>query len=96
MIFSAIAVMGSYIMLSSNSSTMYFSKNKISGYTTKLPCEIVLDGEWECGLAEVHYPLTFYNIVADKLSIIKAAEPSIQQKLAIPKGHYRKKDVINS
>ena len=67
---------------------MYFPENKISGYTTKLLREIVLDSkcEWECGLAGVHYPLTFYNVVADELSIIKAADPSVQRKLTISYG----------
>ena len=57
--FATAAVMGFYFVPLSDSSAMYFPENKISEYTTKLPCEIVLDGEWECGLAEVHYPLTF-------------------------------------
>ena len=44
--------------------------------------EIILDGMWECGLAEIHYPLMFYNVVNNELAIRKAVtEPTMQQKL---------------
>ena len=45
--------MSFYIALPSDSSVQYFPENKISGFTTKLPREIVLDGSWECGVTEV-------------------------------------------
>ena len=61
--FSATTVMGLYIALPLDSSAMYCPENLIVGFTTKLPCEIVLEGEWECGLIEVHCPLTFYNVI---------------------------------
>ena len=51
---------------------MYFLENKISGYTAKMPQKIILDGRWKCGLAEIHYSLTFYNVVNNELAIRKA------------------------
>ena len=54
-----------YIALPSDSSTQYFPENTLSGFTTKLLREIVLNGTWECGVAEVRYPLTFFNVSED-------------------------------
>ena len=79
---------------------MHFPENKISGYTTKLPLKVVLEGDWECGLAEVHYPLTFYNVVNDEFAIRKSVpEPSTQKQLpqlTIPNGHYGKGNIMDS
>ena len=66
--------MSFYIALPSDSSMQYFPENKISGFTTKLPREIVLPGEWECGVTEVRYPLTFFN-VAETMSVTKIYDP---------------------
>ena len=54
-----------YVALPSDSSVQYFPKNTLSGYTTKLPREIQLDGSWECSVVEVRYPLTFFNVSED-------------------------------
>lgn len=48
-----------YITLPSNSSMQYFPDNRTCCYITQLPRAIELTGEWEVGLAEIHYPLTF-------------------------------------
>ena len=70
-----------YIALPSDSSAQYFPENTLSGYTTKLPRDIVLNGVWECGVAEVRYPLTFFN-VSESMSIIKVYDPPpLQQTL---------------
>ena len=42
-----------YIALPSDSSAQYFPENMLSGFSTKLPREIVLNGAWERGVAEV-------------------------------------------
>ena len=92
--------MGFYVTLPSDSSGMYFMENKISGYTIKLPWEVILDGAWECGIAEVHYTITFYNVVSDELTIRKVvSEPNTQNhatQLTIPNGHYWKGDVTET
>lgn len=48
-----------YITLPSNSSMQFFPENRTCCYITQLPRSIQLTGEWEVGLAEIHYPLTF-------------------------------------
>jgi hypothetical protein len=101
--------MSFYIALPSDSSAQYFPENKISGFTTKLPREIVLDGTWECGVTEVRYPLTFFNVL-DDMAVIKArntdrlhtvsatsfnAIGSVTDHLHISPGFYTKSEVID-
>lgn len=51
-----------YLTLPSNSSMHVFPDNKISHFKTQLPKRISLQGEWELGLAEIHYPFDFVTI----------------------------------
>ena len=90
------AVIGFYIVLPSDSSTMYFPENKILRFITKLSCEIILNGEWECGVTEVHYPLVFFNVVGDELSITHSTNTEIQSTLHISPEHYPKGDVVET
>ena len=46
-----------YLTLPSNA-----SNNTFAHYITDLPRLIDLTGEWECGLAEIQYSTTWYNI----------------------------------
>ena len=39
-----------------------YPNNTLAHYITDLPRRIDLSGEWECGLAEIQYPHTWYNI----------------------------------
>lgn len=48
-----------YITLPSNSSMQFFPDNRTCCFITQLPRTIQLTGDWEVGLAEIHYPLTF-------------------------------------
>ncbi|GFW35958.1 uncharacterized protein TNCV_1927871 [Trichonephila clavipes] len=54
--------MSFYVTLPSDSSLHYFPNNKISSFITQLPTLILLEGEWEVGIAEIFYPHTWYNI----------------------------------
>lgn len=51
-----------YITLPSNVKSPKDEVNTIANYTTKLPQRIILEGEWEVGLAEISYTLSWYNI----------------------------------
>ena len=55
-----------YIHLPSNSSMHEFPNNTLTHFQTKLPSQINLVGEWEVGLAEICYPLSWYNIRRDE------------------------------
>ena len=51
-----------YIVLPSNSSMDIHPNNTLAQYITNLPRRISLNGEWECGLTEIHYPHDWYNV----------------------------------
>ena len=51
-----------YLTLPSNASMKMYPDNTLTHYITDLPRRIDLTGEWECGLAEIQYPHTWYNI----------------------------------
>ena len=51
-----------YLTMPSNSSMNYFPNNTLTHYTTKLPKIMDLDGTWQIGLAEIHYPHSWYNV----------------------------------
>jgi len=51
-----------YITLPSNVTSPYKQENTISNFVTKLPRRIQLSGQWEVGLAEISYSLSWYNI----------------------------------
>ena len=81
-----------YIALPSDSSTSYFLENTISGYTTKLPGEIVSVGDWECGVSEVRYPKTFYNVEGCEISITKVK--NIKVIMHLNQSFWEKDDLI--
>ena len=82
-----------YIALPSDSSIKYFPENTVSGYTTNLPREIVLDGNWECGVSEIQYPLSFFN-VTEFMGIVRAFSSVKQQTVRFPPGVYTTNDVV--
>ena len=51
-----------YLTLPSNASMKMYPNNTLAHYITDLPRLIELTGEWECGMAEIQYPHTWYNI----------------------------------
>ena len=51
-----------YLVLPSNSSSLYFFEAATSCFTTQLPREIKLTGDWSIGLVEIHIPSTIMHI----------------------------------
>jgi hypothetical protein len=47
----------------------YYTNNKTSHFTVKLPKILTLDGKWSVGLAEIYYPNTFLNIAPENNKI---------------------------
>ena len=82
-----------YIALLSDSGIQYFLENTLSGFITKIPHEVVLDGVWESGISEVRYPLTFFNIL-DNATLIKAQNTIRQHTLPVLSGFYTTSDVV--
>ena len=51
-----------FLTLPSDSSMLYFPGNTLTNYTTKLLNTVELTGEWEVGLTEIQYPVTWYTL----------------------------------
>ena len=51
-----------YLTLPSNASMKIYPDNTVAKYTTQLPNNIELDGDWEVALTEIQYPHKFYNV----------------------------------
>ena len=54
-----------YIVLSSNNSMYVFPENKTTHFTTQLPQNIYLHGEWSVALYKIQIPHTFQHISID-------------------------------
>ena len=54
-----------YMTLPSNASMKLHPDNTLAHYITDLPQRIDLTGVWECGLAEIQYPHTWYNVTEE-------------------------------
>ena len=48
-----------YMTLPSNSSMAYFPSNTMAEFTTKLPKEVNLTGQWSVGLSDIMFPKSF-------------------------------------
>jgi hypothetical protein len=51
-----------YLTLPSNSSLAYFPNNTVANFRVKLAETIVLPGQWEVALTELHYPHTWSTL----------------------------------
>lgn len=67
-----------YVVLPSNSSMRYFPHNTTTRFTTQLPQQIRLQGEWVVALTEIQIPLTIPHIPLDEeeRSVNLLSEPS--------------------
>ena len=52
-----------HLTLPSNSSVDYYPENTVARFTTKLPNNIDLDGEWEVAVSEISVPSRVYNMM---------------------------------
>ena len=53
-----------------------------------------MDGSWECGVSEVRYPLTFYNVV-EPMTITKLGRSDhLEPTLRFSPGYYSTNEVV--
>ena len=75
-----------YMTLPSNASMKTHLDNTLTHYTTDLPHRIDRTGEWECGLTEMQYSHTWYNVTENDvwlfLNEIDAPDTSQRTKLS--------------
>ena len=56
---------GVYLTLPSKASLDFHPDNTLTHYTTALPQRISLSGQWECGLVEMQYSHSWYNVTSN-------------------------------
>lgn len=77
----------------------YFPDNTLTHYRVRLPQFIDLDGEWEVGLAEIQYPISWYNVTGSKRRIRVTYRRNQNAKLInkeamLPEGYYSDVDTL--
>lgn len=83
---------GFYITLPCNASTDVYPDNRISNYKTRLARNMNLKGQWEVGLIEFYYPISWYTFNEEDAAFIINADPDI---LGYDENHYEEdRDVI--
>ena len=85
----------------SNSSMDAFPENTLTQYVTKLPDRFDLLGEWEVGLSEILYPISWYNVSKEDVQLeMYHVNPSSSSSAAAvhdispPPGHYDCPDAL--
>ena len=83
------------LVLPSNSSSTIYPDNSAATFTTKLPEDINLVGQWEVALKEIQYPITWYNVENDNGHVtidfnsvtnpivLQSLTPAITERLAV-------------
>ena len=79
-----------YMTLPSNASMKTHLDNTLTHYTTDLPRRIDLVGEWECGLTEMQYSHTWYNVTEDDvwLFLNEIDVPDVTRRAKLSCGYY--------
>ena len=80
-----------YLHLPSNSSLDKFPKNTLTEYRVCLPQSIMLSGDWEVALTDIHYPHTWNNVQGDFWNRFYLRKPKLDgmwEPLIVPPGHY--------
>lgn len=78
----------------------YFPNNSLACYTTKLPQHFDLSGEWEVGLSEIQFPISWYNINTSETGVHIVStlddnsKPMHMSDISPPPGFYETPDVL--
>ena len=89
-----------YLTLPSNGAD--FESNKSSNFRVRLPNPLELNGEWECGLAQIDYPHSFDNVTNAKTRVggltensfviklrrLSEDQPNLLLRFTVPRGSY--------
>ena len=79
-----------------------YPDNTLAHYITDLPHRMYLSGEWDCGLAEIQYPHTWYNVTEEDTWLLLSDThpvgliPSAKLSAGYYKGHVALMDHINN
>ena len=80
-----------YLTLPSNASMKMYPDNTLAHYITDLPRRIDVTGEWECGLAEIQYPHTWYNVTEEDVWFFLAENnpTGLIPRMKLASGYYK-------
>ncbi|ELT95821.1 hypothetical protein CAPTEDRAFT_188804, partial [Capitella teleta] len=82
-----------YLVLPSNSSFDFYPDNTVANYTTRLPRDIELSGEWEVGLEEIQYSHNWFSIQpSDAVVFAYSLGSESSDRGENDEWHYRKLD----
>ena len=79
-----------YLVLENDSSREYYPANSLTRFTTRLPRQHDLHGEWEVGLVEIRYPHNWYNVPAG--TEVKCGT----RTFSVPEGYYQRPGLLLS
>ena len=83
-----------FLVLPSNSLIGVFPDNKTSDFKVQLPKSVSLEGSWECGLAEIQYPRSWYTQYLDHW--VQCRQGNVEATGYLSQGYYQNpRDVIN-
>ena len=83
-----------FLVLPSNSSIGVFPDNKTSDFKVQLPKSVSLKGSWECGLAEIQYPQSWYTQYLDHW--VQCRQGNVEITGFLSQGYYQNPhDVID-
>lgn len=80
-----------YITLPSNSSMDFYPSNTLTNYVTKLPQAVDLTGEWEVGLFELQFPVSYYNVTDEETKLLMYTnfdDKMMRTDVSPPSGYY--------
>ena len=79
-----------YMTLPSNASMKTHPDNTLTHYVTELPHRVELVGEWECGLTEMQYSHTWYNVTENDvwLFLEEADVTDVTRRTRLSCGYY--------
>ena len=85
-----------YLTLPSNASMKVHPDNTLAHYITDFPQRISVSGEWECELAEIQYPHTWYNVREDDtwFYLNELTPVGLTPSTKIAAGYYRWPNVL--
>ena len=80
-----------YLTLPSNASMKMYPDNTLAHYITDWPQRIDLTGEWQCGLAEIQYPHTWYNVTEEDVWFFLGEKnpTGLTPSTKLASGHYK-------
>ena len=66
-----------------------FPENKTSDFKVHLSKSVSLEGSWECGLAEIQYPRSWYTMSQSLEHWVQCKQDNVEAIVFLPLGYYQ-------